>query len=478
MIRIPKYKILLAGFDFLFFELSFLIAYHFTIKRIFHNELGIDLLFYLFSILISLIFIFIFQSNNLYKINIFLTRALQLVLIIKSLFYGSLILILILFLTSFPYGLSSRLFFALYILLVLSFVSIFRLLIFKPLFEKLSKNEILNRKVLIVGAGKSGKSLATKLLVEDFLGFEIIGFADDNVPKGTEIAKRIKVLGTVEEIINSDNHFDIDEVIISIDKISYEYLIKMIEGFNRKNWIVRVNSELFKTISENLDVEKYGEFSLINSSPQVKSDLTLFFKAIFDKIFSFIGLIILLPFFLVVALIIKLTSKGPVFYKQKRIGKDGKEFNFLKFRTMTVVDGEDEERKKMMLQFMKGYEINGNGDAKIINEQRVTKIGKFLRKYSLDELPQLINVLKGDMSLVGPRPCLPYEYEHYEDWQKERVKVLPGCTGVWQVYGRSKVNFKDSVVMDLYYINNMSPWLDLQLIIKTIPVIIFGKGGK
>lgn len=111
---------------------------------------------------------------------------------------------------------------------MLSFVSIFRLLIFKPLFEKLSKNEILNRKVLIVGAGKSGKSLATKLLVEDFLGFEIIGFADDNVPKGTEIAKRIKVLGTVEEIINSDNHFDIDDVINSIDKISYEELIKMI----------------------------------------------------------------------------------------------------------------------------------------------------------------------------------------------------------------------------------------------------------
>jgi len=145
---------------------------------------------------------------------------------------------------------------------------------------------------------------------------------------------------------------------------------------------------------------------------------------------------------------------------------------------MTVVDGEDEERKKKMLKFMKEDQTEGNGDTKVINEQRVTRIGKFLRKYSLDELPQLINVLKGEMSLVGPRPCLPYEFEHYEEWQKERVKVLPGCTGVWQVYGRSKVNFKDSVVMDLYYIHNMSPWLDLQLIIKTIPVLLFGKGGK
>jgi len=242
--------------------------------------------------------------------------------------------------------------------------------------------------------------------------------------------------------------------------------------------MVRVNSELFKTISENLIVEKYGEVSLINSSPQVKSELTIYFKTIFDKIIALLGLILSLPFFIVIAIIIKLTSKGPVFYKQKRIGKDGKEFNFLKFRSMTVVDGEDEERKKKMLKFMKEDQTEGNGDTKVINEQRVTRIGKFLRKYSLDELPQLINVLKGEMSLVGPRPCLPYEFEHYEEWQKERVKVLPGCTGVWQVYGRSKVNFKDSVVMDLYYIHNMSPWLDLQLIIKTIPVLLFGKGGK
>ena len=478
MIRIPKYKLLLAICDLLILEFSFFIAYHLTIRKIFYDKTEIDLLFFLFSLLVSSVFLFIFQSNNLYKINVFLTRALQLVLLIKSFFYGSLILILILFIVNFPFGLSSRLFFLLYVFILLALEFIFRIFVFKPLYERLSKNEILNRKVLIVGAGKSGKSLAAKLLVEDFLGFDIIGFADDKVPKGTEIARNIKVLGRVDEIVNSDNHFDIDEVIISIDNISYEELMKMIEQFNKKHWMVRVNSELFKTISENLIVEKYGEVSLINSSPQVKSELTIYFKTIFDKIIALLGLILLLPFFIVIAIIIKLTSKGPVFYKQKRIGKDGKEFNFLKFRSMTVVDGEDEERKKKMLKFMKEDQTEGNGDTKVINERRVTRIGKFLRKYSLDELPQLINVLKGEMSLVGPRPCLPYEFEHYEEWQKERVKVLPGCTGVWQVYGRSKVNFKDSVVMDLYYIHNMSPWLDLQLIIKTIPVLLFGKGGK
>ena len=117
-------------------------------------------------------------------------------------------------------------------------------------------------------------------------------------------------------------------------------------------------------------------------------------------------------------------------------------------------------------------------DTKIVIKERVTKIGYFIRKTSLDELPQLINVIKGDMSLVGPRPCLPYEYKHYDDWQKRRLSVLPGCTGVWQVSGRSKVSFRDSIVLDIYYVNNMSPWFDLQLILKTFPVMLLGIGGK
>ena len=127
-----------------------------------------------------------------------------------------------------------------------------------------------------------------------------------------------------------------------------------------------------------------------------------------------------------------------------------------------------------MLEFMKTQQEN----TKIINDSRLTKIGKIIRKTSLDELPQLFNVLLGDMSLVGPRPCLPYEYKHYDNWQKRRVSILPGCTGVWQVSGRSSVSFVDSIVLDLYYVNNMSPWLDLKLILKTLPVMIFARGGK
>jgi lipopolysaccharide/colanic/teichoic acid biosynthesis glycosyltransferase len=144
---------------------------------------------------------------------------------------------------------------------------------------------------------------------------------------------------------------------------------------------------------------------------------------------------------------------------------------------MYLSKDDDEERKKMMIEFMKKDPDDTSGQ-KVINSKRVTKIGQIIRKTSLDELPQLFNVVRGEMSLVGPRPCLPYEYENYAEWQKRRLSVIPGCTGVWQVAGRSNVSFKDSVVLDLYYINNMSPWLDLQILLKTIPVILLARGGK
>jgi lipopolysaccharide/colanic/teichoic acid biosynthesis glycosyltransferase len=180
----------------------------------------------------------------------------------------------------------------------------------------------------------------------------------------------------------------------------------------------------------------------------------------------------------IIGIIIKLTSKGPIFYSHTRIGKDGKPFNFYKFRSMKVGSDQDKDRINSVTQFIKGNPQNGNGNTKIVNEKMITPIGRFLRKTSLDELPQLFNVLIGDMSLVGPRPCLPYEYAAYDEWHKRRLSVLPGCTGLWQVSGRSETDFDEMVVLDLYYIGNISPILDIQLILKTIPVMVFGRGAK
>ena len=144
---------------------------------------------------------------------------------------------------------------------------------------------------------------------------------------------------------------------------------------------------------------------------------------------------------------------------------------------MRVTDEEDVKRKEMMLEFMNGGTGN-NGSGKVIDDSRVTVVGRMLRKTSFDELPQLINVVKGEMSLVGPRPVLPYEYDAMKNWHRERSKIMPGCTGFWQVYGRGKSSFDDMVMMDLYMLENMSPWLYFQLLLKTLPVLLLGKGAK
>ena len=241
---------------------------------------------------------------------------------------------------------------------------------------------------------------------------------------------------------------------------------------------MKLTSELFNIVPEKIKTDTYSGIPVVDLSPKVNKNVNYFYKRIFDYGAAFTGLIILSPVFLVISLLVKFTSKGEIFFTQIRIGKDGKPFKFYKFRSMLVDNNEAKSREVIMKDFIKNNKTQLEGSSKIINENNITSIGKILRKTSLDELPQLFNVLKGDMSLVGPRPCLPYEYETFDDWHKRRHSVLPGCTGVWQVSGRSSVSFKDSVVLDLYYINNMTPWLDLQLIFKTFPVMIFGRGAK
>jgi len=175
----------------------------------------------------------------------------------------------------------------------------------------------------------------------------------------------------------------------------------------------------------------------------------------------------------IIAAMIKLTSSGKVLYKQTRIGKDCEPFVFYKFRTM--LDGADDTiHKDFASQFIGG---SPKGLKKMTDDPRVTGVGRFLRRTSLDELPQLFNVLTGEMSLVGPRPCMPYELEKYEEWHRRRLSIKPGCTGLWQVAGRSAVDFNDMVILDLFYIDNMSPLFDLRIIFKTLPVMLLAKGG-
>ena len=330
------------------------------------------------------------------------------------------------------------------------------------------------RNVLIIGNGEAGKLLATKLMYENPIGLNIVGFIDDDKPVNSEEISGKKILGNTLNIQAITKEYEVDEIIVNTEGENAEAILKLIDYCKSLGVNVKVTSKLFDVVARKMNTEKYIDVPVIDMSSHYNNSITLTMKRTIDLVIAFLALIIMSPLFLLIALLIKISSPGPIFYSQNRVGKYGKEFKFYKFRSMKANDGSDEEREKDMINFMKDENLK----TKIINNSRVTWIGNIIRMTSLDELPQLFNVLKGDMSLVGPRPCLPYEYENYDEWQKRRVNVIPGCTGVWQVWGRSSVSFKESVVLDLYYMNNMSPWFDLQLMFQTIPAILTARGAK
>lgn len=193
-------------------------------------------------------------------------------------------------------------------------------------------------------------------------------------------------------------------------------------------------------------------------------------KRVIDVVCSFVGVLVLSPLFIIIAIIIKFTSKGPVFFSQKRVGRDGKEFDMYKFRSM-VVNAEELKEKLAAQNEMSGPMF------KMKDDPRVTKVGKFIRKTSIDELPQLWNVLKGDMSLVGPRPSLPKEVAQFEDWMYRRLEVKPGLTCYWQVSGRNNIDFEDWMKLDIKYVDERSTWIDIKLIFKTVGVLFGDKNA-
>lgn len=202
-------------------------------------------------------------------------------------------------------------------------------------------------------------------------------------------------------------------------------------------------------------------------------------KRVFDFIVALIGLILLAPLIMVIGILVQLDSPGPAIFRQRRVGEGGVQFTCFKFRTMRV-DTDDRLHRQMASRFLQGEQVaeeNGQPVYKLARDPRVTRLGRFLRPTSLDELPQLINVLRGEMSLVGPRPALPYEVEQYRYRHRYRLLVKPGITGIWQVYGRSIVDFETLVSMDLHYVTDGTFWLDLKLILLTFSVV-FKRSGR
>ncbi len=298
----------------------------------------------------------------------------------------------------------------------------------------------------------------------------LIGFLDYQ-KKGLWRFRDIPLIGHPDEFEKIASQCHINSLIIATDPDELHKTQRLFEVSEKMGVPLCLMPDFFESkITKPNQAQLNGFPAIVYSAvPQVK--LPLLIKTVIDKIGALIGILITSPIIIFSAIAIKFNSKGPVLFKQVRTGLNGQRFEFYKFRTMC----NDAEQKKTQLTQLN--EMSGPV-FKIKDDPRVTSVGRFLRKYSIDELPQFFNILKGDMSLVGPRPPLPSEVIHYEPWQHRKLSVKPGITCIWQVNGRNAIDFEDWMRLDLQYIDNWSLWLDTKLILQTIPAVMKSRGAS
>jgi exopolysaccharide biosynthesis polyprenyl glycosylphosphotransferase len=360
-------------------------------------------------------------------------------------------------------------------------LAVFALTLVRCLVVHLLFNVVLRRhfrrQVLLIGMNKDAERI-TDLIIRQRAPFWIAGTVSPS-PSDRLLATVPKSnLGRIQDLETILGEQFFQEAIITDETIEKAELIRLLDFFTTKGINVWFLPKLMPIIGMKLYIDRLCGIPMIRLSSRQHQWLFRKIKYAFDAVAVLIGFIVALPVFAAFALAIKLTSEGPVFYRAQAVGKGGLFFHMYKFRSM-ITGASKEIHQEYVTRHIKGEIIpDGSGTPiKITNDPRVTKVGKILRKTSLDELPQLINILKGEMSLVGPRPCLPYEYKIYKDWHKKRTTVRPGITGLWQVVGRSEVSFEDMILLDLYYIYNRSFDLDLNILFETIFVVLKKKGA-
>jgi exopolysaccharide biosynthesis polyprenyl glycosylphosphotransferase len=325
-------------------------------------------------------------------------------------------------------------------------------------------------RTLIVGAGEVGRTIMRNIVAQPSLGYQVMGFVDDNPEKGHKDIGRFKGLGSIDNLPRIVQEESIDEVIITLPWMYHRKIISVMTQCEREGVRARLVPDLFQMSLSRMDVDDLGGVPMIGVKEISITGWKSVVKRAIDFTIALVGLIVSSPLMLLIALTIKLDSPGPVLFRQIRVGKGGRHFVLYKFRSMRE-GAETEQHKLTNLDEAEGPIF------KIRHDPRCTKVGRFLRRTSLDELPQLYNVLRGEMSLVGPRPPIPAEVEHYEEWHKKRLEVSPGMTGLWQVSGRSELTFDEMVLLDIYYIENWSAALDTEIFLRTIPKVIFGNGA-
>lgn len=443
--------------DITAYFLSFLAAF-FVRSHLLVNYLGIfqiqSVEFYMRSLpAVFLIMLFVFYIFGLYERKNRIDGMMESYHVMRAVTFCWLIVMAASFLAKIDY---SRVLVILFWLAALVFINLGRLMIRHVKLMMIKRGYGLTR-VLIVGAGKMGRNLSSELESYHHFGYKIVGFADDHVKikKGSPF----NLLGGTRDLRSLIEKFNIDEVFVSDPAMPYETILGLMHRCEGMDVRFKVVSGLFEIVAGPVNMSEIEGIPSLDMRKGGGDFAYLFIKRLMDIFFGIVGCVIFLPLWVIVSVIIKIDSKGPAIFKQIRSGYRGKEFTLWKFRTMYQGVHQQEYAPKNL------------------KDKRITTVGRFLRKTSLDEVPQFWNVLKGEMSLVGPRPEMPFIVEKYTDWQKRRLDVKPGITGLWQVLGRKDLPLHENIEYDFYYIKNRSIFLDIVIIAKTFLVILNGKGA-
>ncbi|GAB4210114.1 MAG: sugar transferase [Roseiflexaceae bacterium] len=326
-------------------------------------------------------------------------------------------------------------------------------------------------RVLVVGGTGLGRGVMESLVAQPFLGYALVGYLDDREPPPTERRDgHFRYLGPVHELVTIALSQQIEQVILALPFWEHSRLPDLVRACRRAGVEFRLVPDLYELSFDRVDIGNIGSVPLIALKELSLKGLNLLIKRAMDITLVLLTAPLVLPLMGVLALLVRRDSPGPAIFRQQRVGKGGRLFTVYKFRTM-VQDAEERKAELAALNEADGPLF------KMRDDPRRTRFGAFLRKYSLDELPQLWNILLGDMSLVGPRPPTPDEVDRYQDWHKRRLEVTPGLTGLWQVLGRSDTSFDEMVRLDIYYAENWSPMMDLRIMLQTVPVVVSAKGA-
>lgn len=412
------------------------------------------------GLFMSTLWLFILSHFGLYRIGGNLTLLDEGFKLLKAVFVASLATMAL----TFPYrGFSySRLVFLCTIFFSLIFLFLFRLIL-RWIKGKLLQSGIGVNKLLILGTGTVAQRLADVVSSSPCL----VGFLSQGENHSNFTGE---VLGGLPDLRKVIRKHGVNEVVLTLPHLPPPQVWRLLKECEKEGVPFKMVPDSYELLKGKVEVEDYLGIPLLSFQEVMLKFWQRVAKKGLDLFISFWGLVFFSPLMGFIALLIKSTSKGPILFKQLRMGRGEKPFYMLKFRTMIP------EAEKMVDSLQEGNEAQGP-IFKIREDPRVTWIGKVLRRLSLDEFPQLINVFKGDMSLVGPRPPLPREVENYEDWQKERLNTKPGLTGLWQVSGRSNLSFEEMFRLDIFYIENWSLWLDLKIMLRTIPAVLFREGA-